>query len=193
LKLFIIRHGQTDWNAEFRLQGQKDVPLNALGRSQAAANGVRLASLCPDLATFDFVSSPLSRARQTMELLRGAAGLAPDAYRLDERLIEISFGDWEGRTLKEIHATDPDSLDRRNANKWNFVPPGRFAESYEILSWRVGSWLKSIDRPTICTCHGGIVRSLFKLVANMDEDEAARLDVPQDRILEYRDEALYWL
>jgi probable phosphoglycerate mutase len=93
--VYVVRHGQTDWNAELRLQGQADIDLNALGREQAAANGRALAGLIGDAAGYDFVASPMARTRHTMELLRGAMGLDPMAYRMDERLKELNFGDWK--------------------------------------------------------------------------------------------------
>ncbi|RYE75137.1 MAG: histidine phosphatase family protein, partial [Hyphomicrobiales bacterium] len=99
--IYMIRHGQTDWNAEIRLQGQKDIPLNDTGRNQARGNGRALADILGTQAiAFDYVASPLGRTRETMELLRGAMGLAPEAYRTDDRLKEVSFGDWEGFTLE---------------------------------------------------------------------------------------------
>ncbi|HEX2148466.1 MAG TPA: histidine phosphatase family protein, partial [Pseudorhizobium sp.] len=86
--IYMIRHGQTDWNAEGRLQGQQDIGLNALGRLQATRNGKTLfESAGPKIADFDFVSSPLSRTRETMALLRAAIGLNPEDYRSDDRLV----------------------------------------------------------------------------------------------------------
>lgn len=190
---FIIRHGQTDWNAEYRLQGQQDIPLNDLGRRQASENGVTLKRLAGDLSGYRFVSSPLGRARETMERLRAAAGLSGGDYAIDERLREISFGDWEGSTNAEIAASNPDKIEERRADKWDFVPPGDRAESYEILSWRVGSWLKEIDRPTVAVCHGGVIRCIFKLTGALEKAEAANLDIPQDKVLRYGDGALEWL
>lgn len=71
----------------------------------------------------------------------------------------------------------------RKANKWDFIPPGQDAESYEILSWRIGAWLSSVERQTVCVCHGGVIRSIFRLVSGMDKDEASRTQIPQDQIL----------
>lgn len=190
---FIIRHGQTDWNAEYRLQGQQDIPLNETGRAQATNNGVALKRLAGDLAGYSFVSSPLQRARETMERLRAAAGLPALDYAIDERLKEISFGDWEGWTNAEIAATSPDKIEDRETYKWDFVPPGDRAESYEILSWRVGSWLKDIDGPTVAVCHGGVIRCLFKLIGRLDKQDAARLDIPQDKLLKYENNRLEWV
>ena len=82
------------------------MPLNARGRAQAAHCGEVLRDLFAkqsiDPAALDFVSSPLGRARETMELARAALGLDPDGYRIEPRLIEISFGDWEGFTIAEL-------------------------------------------------------------------------------------------
>lgn len=122
----MIRHGQTDWNAIRRLQGQKDIPLNDFGRQQAVGNGKLLAHLLGEQATdFDYVASPLGRTRETMELMRAAMGLDPLAYRTDDRLIEVSFGDWEGQTLPELKKEFPDRVKARKANKWDFIPPAR--------------------------------------------------------------------
>lgn len=190
--IIFVRHGQTDWNAEGRLQGQHDIPLNDHGRGQARGNGRKIAALLSDPASFDFVSSPLHRTRETMELMRGAIGLDPGAYRTDERLVEVCFGAWEGSTLAELQRTDPVRLAERDADKWNFIPPGDNAESYEILSWRVGSWLSAVREPTICVCHGGVVRAIFVLTGMASREDAAHLDIPQDKILIWDGKALVW-
>jgi probable phosphoglycerate mutase len=193
--IYMIRHGQTDWNAQIRLQGQKDIPLNDTGRTQASGNGRALARLVGDDPDrdFDFVSSPLHRTRETMELLRGAMGLAPARYRIDERLKEVSFGDWEGYTLAELQMEMPERVAERELSKWDFIPPGADAESYEILSWRIGAWLASVNRPTVCVSHGGVIRTLFKLLGAMDAEEAALGAIPQDRILKIEDRTIGWL
>lgn len=184
LIVYVVRHGQTDWNAESRFQGQKDIPLNELGRAQAAGNGMALSRIIRQQATdFDFVSSPLGRTRHTMELLRAAMGLDPKDYRTDDRLKEVCFGDWEGLTIAELQSHYPDRVAARAGGKWDFIPPGDHAESYEILSWRVGAWLNSIDRPTVCVSHGGVIRSIFRLVADTEKDEACQMHVPQDQVL----------
>ncbi|QQM31776.1 histidine phosphatase family protein [Martelella lutilitoris] len=182
--IYAIRHGQTDWNAEYRLQGQKDIPLNDTGRGQARDNGARLAEILGDESRlYDFVSSPLSRTRETMERARAAMGLTPELYRTDDRLKELSFGDWEGRTLEEVAGFSPALLHEREKDKWAFVPPGADAESYEILSWRIGAWLKDVVGPTVCVCHGGVIRSFFRIVGGVSTAEAAELPIPQDAVL----------
>ncbi len=182
--IYMIRHGQTDWNAEGRMQGQKDIGLNDIGRAQASENGRKLGLILGGRAKdFDFVSSPLQRTRDTMERVRAAMGLPPEDYSLDDRLKELSFGDWEGSTLPELARVSPERVAERARQKWSFIPPGDDAESYEILSWRVGAWLTSVERPTVCVSHGGVIRSCFRLIGDVDEDEACEMNIPQDRIL----------
>ena len=139
--LYFVRHGETDWNAEHRLQGQHDVPLNAIGRAQAAHCGEVLRDLFErdgrDPDAFDYVASPLGRARETMELIQSGLGLDVRRYRTDARLAELSFGHWEGFTFAELKARDPETLAlaAREHDKWSFVPPG--GESYAQLLVRV--------------------------------------------------------
>ncbi|MEX3007935.1 histidine phosphatase family protein [Hoeflea sp. TYP-13] len=192
--IYAVRHGVTDWNIEERLQGAQDIVLNDTGRRQARDNGKALKSLVGEEAdNFDYVASPLLRTRETMELLREAMGLAPGNYRTDDRLIELSFGDWESHTLEELAALNPEKVRERARNKWDFQPPGNHAESYEILSWRIAAWLNDVEKPTVCACHGGVIRVLFHLIAGTARNDAAELPTPQDRIVKIQDKTIEWL
>jgi broad specificity phosphatase PhoE len=161
--LYFARHGQTDWNAERRLQGQHDIPLNSLGRAQAAQCGVILRGMFArdgvNAAGLDYVSSPLGRARDTMELMRTGLGLPPQDYRIDPRLLEMSFGRWEGHTFAELKNREAAGLAEREKNKWDFVMPG--GESYEQLVVRVRDWYESVERDTVVAAHGGVCRALI--------------------------------
>ncbi|MBU4527724.1 MAG: phosphoglycerate mutase family protein [Hoeflea sp.] len=194
--LYVIRHGQTDYNREERLQGARDIPLNDTGRSQARANGRTLASI-PDLefplSQFDWVASPLGRTRETMELVREAAGLEPGGYRTDPLLIELSFGDWEGQTLDEVAVHSHHLIIQRDEGKWDFRPPGERAESYAMLAHRIDRFLTTLTGPTICVAHGGVVRTLFNRIGNVAGDDAAMIDIPQDRVLKIKDGAIGWV
>ena len=194
--LYVIRHGQTDYNREERLQGSRDIPLNETGRGQATGNGQTLAALRSlelPLTDFDWVASPLGRTRETMERVRKAAGLDPLAYRTDPLLLELSFGDWEGQTLLEVETHSPQLIKQRNDGKWRFRPPGDHAESYAMLAERTDKFLSKIDRPTICVAHGGVIRTLFNRVGKIGGDDAAVIDIPQDKILKIDGDTIGWL
>ncbi|MER8390510.1 histidine phosphatase family protein [Mesorhizobium sp. M1340] len=191
--VYIVRHGQTAWNAEARLQGQADTDLDELGREQASRNGRRLAELIDKPEDFDFVASPMRRTRETMERLRAAMKLDPHAYRTEPLLVELSFGDWQGFTFAELEANNPGSTRRRRLDKWNFQPPGEGAESYQMLLERVKPWFDALDRQTVCVTHGGVMRVMFRLVLGMSEQDAVSMDVPQDRVLRLEGRRLEWL
>lgn len=193
--LYVIRHGQTDYNREERLQGARDIPLNETGRDQARGNGRVLAtrSLELPLAEFDWVASPLGRTRETMELVRESAGLDPSGYRTDPLLVELSFGDWEGQTLSEVSVHSPGLIEQREQGKWRFQPPGTRAESYAMLAERTGRFLSGVDKPTICVAHGGVIRTLFHRIGKLDDEAAALLDVPQDRVLKIEENTIGWI
>jgi probable phosphoglycerate mutase len=161
--LYFARHGETDWNRERRLQGQHDIPLNALGRVQGARCGTILSGLLQrnggSVADFDYVSSPLGRARDTMELIRTELKLPPERYRTDARLMEMSFGRWEGFTFAELQARESEGLAARERDKWGFVLPG--GESYAQLVVRVAAWYEGLERDTVVSAHGGVCRALM--------------------------------
>lgn len=189
--IIFLRHGETDWNVAGRLQGQRDIPLNAHGRLQARRNGERIRETIPDIAGFDFVASPLGRARETMEIARRAMGLKPDEYRLDDRLRELTFGEWEGFTTEELRLDRPDAVAEREARKWEFVPPG--GESYGMLANRVSAWLETLDRPVMAVSHGGVGRVLYRLLEGVEPAAAANLDFPQDRFLLWQAGPARWI
>jgi broad specificity phosphatase PhoE len=186
-KLYFVRHGETDWNAERRLQGRRDVPLNALGRKQAARYGELLRELLvvggASPRQFAFTSSPLSRARGTMAILRTALGGAPEDYAIDARLAELSFGRWEGLTYKEVRALDRSVLATRERDKWNFRPPA--GESYADLLVRVRHWHDGVSGDAIVTAHGGVARALLVLYAVKPPAEAPLGDIAQGVVYEF--------
>jgi broad specificity phosphatase PhoE len=188
--LYFVRHGETDWNAEARLQGQQDVPLNAFGRVQAEEAGARLRALVPRYEDLHYVASPLSRTRETMELLRRTLGLDPALYRTDERLKELSFGTWEGLTWKELRAHDPQVAMRRQRDKWGLVPPG--GESYAMLADRVEPILADLTRDAVVVSHGGVARVLLALLCKVSRREAPVVDIWQGKILVIRAGAYSW-
>jgi broad specificity phosphatase PhoE len=179
--LYYIRHGETDWNVEGRLQGQRDVPLNARGRGQASRCGDILRDLFAQRsrapASFDYQSSPLLRARQTMELARAALGLAAQGYGVEPALSEISFGAWEGFTLAQLHARDPQRIAAREHDKWRFLPPG--GESYQMVAERMRAWYDGLAGDTVVVAHGGTARGLIASLGIAKPAAAPLLDITQ--------------
>ncbi|HEX3431141.1 MAG TPA: histidine phosphatase family protein [Rhizomicrobium sp.] len=177
--LYFIRHGETDFNVAQRLQGRSETRLNARGRTQ----GREIAGVLRDLFERDrhqatdyaYVSSPLLRARETMELLRSELSLDPKDYAIDDRLAEISYGEWEGFTLAEIQARDPGVLQRRERDKWDFVPPG--GESYREVAERVAAWYATVTRDSVIAAHGGVARALMANFRILPEEEATHADI----------------
>ena len=179
--VYYIRHGETDWNVGGRLQGRRDVPLNARGREQAAHSGGILRDLFArdgrDPATLDYVSSPLMRASATMELARSALGLPARDYTIEPRLAEIAFGDWEGSTIAQLHERDPVGIAQREHDKWHFLPPG--GESYQQMSLRIRDWYESLERDTVAAAHGGTARGLIAILGIAKMAAAPLVDIAQ--------------
>jgi len=190
--IYFVRHGETDWNLAQRYQGQRDIPLNATGRAQAARNGRALAlTLGREAGALDYVSSPLVRARETMEIMRREIGLPPDGYRTDNRLREIDYGHWEGELWGELSVKDPQGFAAREADRWGWQPRG--GESYRALSERVAGWLGEIERDVVVAAHGGVMRVLCGLSGGLEPAEIFRLDVPQDKVLVIEAGRTHWL
>ena len=179
--LYYIRHGETDWNLEGRLQGWHDPDLNAVGRRQAAVCADILRGLIEQHghspADYGYVASPLQRARQTVEILRAALGLEPGDYRVDPRLREIGFGEWEGLTFRDVRSRAPQALAERERNKWSFVPPG--GESYAQVALRMREWYDALDGNTVVIAHGGTARALIGVLGIRPPAEAPSVDIGQ--------------
>ena len=193
-RLWFIRHGETDYNREGRLQGQRDIPLNPKGREQASAVGRTLRKLAgPEIERLEgaFVASPLIRTRQTMELARAAMGLPPGDYALCDDLKELTFGDWEGLTWPEVEARDPAGAAARAADKWDFAPPN--GESYADLARRLVPWVQSIERDLFVASHGGVARALMFLLGGVAPAVAAEANIYQGRALLFADGGFRWL
>jgi len=190
--LYYIRHGETEWNAIGRLQGTQDIPLNDLGRRQAAHVGGVLAGLFArdgrDKFSLPFVASPLWRARATMELVRGALNLPPHDYAIDDRLREIAYGDWEGSTLAQMQALDPELFARRQAEKWTVSPPG--GESYVAVQARVSDWYRQLTADTVAVAHGGTARALMVALGIETPESAADLTIEQGAVYVFGDGGL---
>jgi broad specificity phosphatase PhoE len=182
--IYYIRHGETEWNADGRLQGAQDIPLNDLGRKQAADAGGILAGLFArdgrNEQALPFVASPLGRARSTMELVRDALKLPPHDYSIDDRLREIGYGHWEGSTLSQMQASDPDVFAARQAEKWTVAPPG--GETYASVQLRMRDWYDSLLGDTVAVAHGGTARALMVALGIETPGSAADLTIEQGAV-----------
>jgi broad specificity phosphatase PhoE len=187
--LYYVRHGETNFNRQGRLQGRRDIPLNAHGRRQAAECGVLLRDLFArdhrQAQDLKYVSSPLKRARETMEILRAILGLQVRDYEIDARLIEIAYGEWEGLTLQEIEMRNASVLSARERDKWDFAPPG--GESYRELADRIGSWYNSLTADTVVAAHGGGVRALMAISNIVSEEQATHAQIAQGVVYVFAD------
>ena len=195
-RLIFVRHGETPYNAENRLQGQRDIPLGPRGRDQAHAVGrtlrARIGAEIDRLEAAEaFIASPLARTRETMEIVRGAMGLAPARYRVDPRLKELTFGDWEGLTWPEAKARDSKGVAARRADKWNFVPP--HGESYAMLAVRIRAWLDTLTAEAFVVSHGGVARALMTLTAGLPSEVAASAPIAQGRAMVFENGRCDWI
>ena len=176
--VFFVRHGQTDWNKEKRFQGHSDIPLNDVGRGQAMRNGQALRKELGDDPSIRFVASPLVRATETLEIIRTAMKLPPKRYAIDDRLIEIDLGDWNGKTPSEINTENPGIFEEREEDKWAFEVPG--GESYAIASARTRDFIMTLDSPTVVVGHGASGRLLRGYLGPWKREKVAHLPARQD-------------
>jgi probable phosphoglycerate mutase len=184
VSLYLVRHGQTEFNLARRYQGALDSALTALGVEQAGRMGALLATLVP--AGTRIISSPLGRARRTAEIIAQAAGL--DGPSLDPRLTEVSLGVWDGMTDEDIDFAFPDARDGTSRWDWYFASPD--GERYEGMTARLGEWLdeaKASNELLVAVSHGVAGRVIRGLYAGLDRDEALKLDVPQDAVFRLAD------
>jgi len=154
IPLLAIRHGRTEWNAKKRLQGHTDIPLSEEGIRQVSAW-----RLPRDPADFTWLSSPLGRARQTAQLLGLDAAVEP-------ALMEMSWGDWEGRSFDDIKAGLGVDVEINLARGIDFRPDG--GESPREVMQRLRPWLASLERPTGIVCHKGVLQALYAIAADWD-------------------------
>lgn len=160
MKLYLVRHGETDWNTERRLQGRADIMLNEFGRSLAVKTGKGLENIRFDVC----FTSPLKRAKETAELI--LAGRDVQIVE-DERIIEMSFADWEGRHCSKERWEVPDSFQKFFDDPANFEPAPE-GESFEQVKERTGRFLEWLyvqkeyeSSNVLITTHGAALAGLL--------------------------------
>ena len=193
--LYMLRHGETAWNTERRMQGTKDSALTERGRLQAIAMGRTLKlELAREPGPTVFLRSPLGRVRETSEIIGRALGLDPAEWRDDPRLAELSYGQWEGSSWKEIELTYPTALADWRADPHGYCPPG--GESHFELRRRSAAVLADIVASatrTVVVGHGVSGAVLRGLNLGLDAKAMFVLEKPQDaffRLLDGREERI---
>ncbi len=160
-ELWLARHGETEWSRSRRHTGRTDIPLTAHGEQQAAALGERLRGVSFALV----LASPLERARRTAEL----AGFG-DSLAFDEDLMEVDYGEYEGRTTAEIHRARPD---------WDLwrdgCPGGETIAEAASRAERVIARVRAVDGPVLLVGHGHLTRTLASRALTLDPDHGRHL------------------
>ncbi len=181
--IFLIRHGQTEFNLEGRYQGQMDSPLTKTGRRQASSNGRLLANLIPDIEAYKIVASPLGRTMHTAKLICAELGVGAERIEPDGRLVEHGYGEWEGLLRDQIATERRSEWEAREADLWDYVIPG--GESYRMVAERAKSWLDEVrsDKTPdklIVISHGATGQVLRVLYTGIEPTTIRSLETPQD-------------
>jgi broad specificity phosphatase PhoE len=179
-EIYLLRHGETEWNAEERFQGHLDSPLTSRGIAQAQAAARRLTAVAHMVDAM--FSSPLGRARQTSDILRSLATYP--SVQWDGRLREVSVGSWDGLTHIDIDACWPGLLDEASPFDWFFRSPD--GESYDAAAARVLDWLADLSGTVIAVSHGLLSRIIRGVYLDLSPEQALQLPVPQDVIWHLR-------
>lgn len=156
-ELLFLRHGATEWNREKRLQGRSDIPL-----LESEVERLRQQQLPARLADFNWISSPLIRAHQTAEALALT-------FEADQSVIEMNFGDWEGKTLSAIRQQDPEAVAENEDRGWDFRPEG--GESPREVARRLQEFLKARSthhHKLGLVTHKGVIRVAMALATGWD-------------------------
>lgn len=169
IRLALLRHGHTAWNRAGRIQGRSDIPLDDAARAELAA--LRLPAPWDTAALW---SSPLQRAVETAQLV---AGRPP---RVDPALMEMNWGDWEGRLARDLRA-DP-TCDHRDIEQWgwNYTPPD--GESPVALRDRLLAWCSALCEDSVAVCHIGVMRVLLAHATGWNFDSPAPFTIKRGRL-----------
>lgn len=176
--IYLVRHGETVFNAQGRQQGRLDSALTAIGEAQAAAVGRLLAGLVGKPDGWRLIASPLGRTQATAAIIGKTLRLPVET---DPRVIEVSFGEWDGRLRDELAIEHPEAF---ASKEWRFSAPG--GETYDDVHGRLSDWLASLppepDRKVIVVSHGGSGRVLRGAFMGLSPSAIWDLEVPQDAV-----------
>jgi glucosyl-3-phosphoglycerate phosphatase len=175
---YLVRHGETEWNAARRMQGQLDSPLTPQGREHAKTTARLLARLGVDVVH----ASPLGRVRETLAFLAGEVALEP---AFDDRLKEWSSGDWSGEYYADLRQKWPREFAAWEADRYNYRPPG--AENFQDLAGRARAFLDDAAGTTgqriAVVAHGFLNRALVAGLLSLAPAETLRIRQRNDVII----------
>ena len=174
-KLYFIRHGETDWNLQKRVQGSADIPLNATGVVQATAIAHALQAQAPELQHFDFYVSPQVRAQQTMHIICANQPRDFATVKTDARLRELEFGIWEGKTIDAMHQAR--DYAQGQVGHYHWKPEG--GESYAEGVVRVDAFLRELKGPSLLVSHGAVARCVIAYLCDIPRIDITHLPTPQ--------------
>jgi broad specificity phosphatase PhoE len=183
--MYLVRHGETEFNRQRRLQGRFDSPLTPQGVAQAEAIGRHLRTLIEQPEGWIIESSPLGRTVRTAEIIKSEIGIPSDVIT-DHRIREVSMGSWDGLRPEEIEERWPGALGPSTRLSWvGGCPDG---ETLQAVMARLSDWLESLadERNRVVVSHGisgSLIRGIY---ANLPQQEMLRLPVPQDSFFELR-------
>ncbi len=179
--IYVVRHGETEWNRQGRRQGRSDSALTDLGKGQARAYARWLVNR-PEVADLHMRSSPLGRALQTTSIIQASLRLAPERVHVDDVLAEFDYGAWAGLIDSQIDDRYPGQRAAREMDKWNHQVPG--GESYASLAERIRPWLHAhrFAGPLVVVAHEIVSRVLRGTYLGLGSDEILKLRHPQTDI-----------
>ena len=210
MRLYIVRHGETDWNKKKLVQGRKDIPLNEYGRHLARETSYGMRQYQIDLA----YTSPLRRAKETAEILLDGRNIS--LYE-DQRIQEISFGSYEGMSCVDKTKEENLAFQKFFQDTGNYIPP-EDAESVEQLYERTGEFLKSLeeskklkDKNLLISTHGAAMTAMLNRMrgslsvehfwknevppncsVTIAELEGSGFKIIQEGIIFYKEEVKHW-
>lgn len=179
--IFLLRHGETEWNKDHRVQGQKNSDLTELGRSQARQQAEILRGIRPGLGDHTLWASPLSRAQETARLAFDGA-----EFQTDARLSEINCGAWEGTTHEDRLARDPDIVARLQS-EYDMYTSGPGGEGTEELAIRLAAFLSELAGPAIIVSHKVAIVVMRALLTDDPNGLDCRLVPEQGTVLQISD------
>lgn len=156
MKIYLIRHGETDWTKEQRLQGRRDVPLNEKGKEQLSETGKKLANLkiCPDV----LLCSPLQRAKTSAEIVAEQIGYKQEDIIVEPLFIERDFGSGEGTVIEDLgHAFPDDSYENMESIEETCIRAKKAID--KVLSEYAG-------KTVVVVAHGAILKALIAQISN---------------------------